>query len=770
MDLITNAEKQDSKKVIEDFYKRKMAILEKQNKALKKKALDTSVAGGIINTYLTRGVYRKDFATPLMQSLIAEEMANEGYFSLALNQFIALCRDVEVEVSYKSKELNEDLKHKIVLEFVKKQINNIGGYEAIFEKVIIPALRWGVGIGLPEFQPVGNKIGFKSIRTINMQNIQQFIFDENDTTKLSSIKYITFPKMVNTGLEDLIERENKDADTNMTEVSYITINLSDNCVAYHPHNAIDGDPFGTPYLYFLYSNYKTYKKLTESMYNVLHSFGNYPLGVQRTSRESGVDDLAWENTVSEKLQELMDEGGGVYVDGESQLYNLTPPDTSNMTASMKDIFDTVMRTASLGQITAGIDGGGSRNLTKSMDLMTNAFVLSTIKSAYIDISETMIHNLCYLNFTKDYRLGKLIEYPYIVVKDTASAIDDNKKDIVNKTIDKVEDKEAVSQGKTKTYIIPIAINKENKEKKEVVKQGVLSSVIEQEGNRTTFRIVKQEPNDLEKSLNIDVESLDTLLSKLTDELGDLMNNALRPKMKDALERLAKNPKANLNIWGIFDKNAFTNNVKAEIEHIVRQFALENAKYIDASFNLGNTNFLEQLGMDMSEYADKIASRYMKSEALKTIQNNFIQEATNYVRDYAIKVSSGFNLNSKEARLKGLERALQDVDNLKGVEFEKLAEQTVATTFTNLTEFENKEAVKKAKNKNYVMFRSGILEGQCEHCRSKMGEVYYMSEDGDNYINDKGEYLTLPDPECKGMKYGNKCRCFSILSPKGIIGL
>ena len=107
MDLITNAEKQDSKKVIEDFYKRKMAILEKQNKALKKKALDTSVAGGIINTYLTRGVYRKDFATPLMQSLIAEEMANEGYFSLALNQFIALCRDVEVEVSYKSKELND---------------------------------------------------------------------------------------------------------------------------------------------------------------------------------------------------------------------------------------------------------------------------------------------------------------------------------------------------------------------------------------------------------------------------------------------------------------------------------------------------------------------------------------------------------------------------------------------------------------------------------------------------------------------------------------
>lgn len=786
MDLITNSEKRNSKEVIADYYKKRAEILLKQNEALKKKALDTSVAGGIINTYLTRGIYRKDFATPLMQSLISEEMANEGYFALALNQFIALCRDVEVGVSYKSKELNEDLRHKIVLEFVKNQINNIGGYESIFEKVIIPALRWGVGIGLPEFETVGNKIGFKSIKTINMQNIQQFIFDENDTTKLSSIKYITFPKMVNTGLENIITRENKEADTDMTEVSYITINLKDNCVAYHPHNAIDGDPFGTPYLYFLYSNYKTYKKLTESMYNALHSFGNYPLGVQRTSRESGVDDLAWENTVSSKLQELMDDGGGIYVDGESQLYNLTPPDTSNMTASMKDIFDTVMRTASLGQITAGIDGGGSRNLTKSMDLMTNAFVISTIKSACLDISETMIHNLCYLNFTKDYRLGKLKEYPYLIVKDTATVIDDNKKNAVEDVKNTEENNKAVqvAQGKSKTYIIPITIDKQlnknngndnkrktvKKNKKEVVKQGLLNSIIEQEGNKTTFRIVKQEPNDLERSLNIDIESLDTLLSKLTDELGELMNNSLRPKMKDALERLAKNPKANLNIWGIFDKGSFTNNVKAEIEHIVRQFALENAKYIDASFNLGNTNFMEQLGLDMSEYADKVASQYLKSEAIKTITNNFIQEATNYVRDYAIKVSSGFNLNSKEARLKGLERALRDVDNLKGVEFERLAEQTVATTFTNLTEFENKEAIKKAKNKNYVMFRSGILEGQCEHCASKMGEVYYMSEDGENYINDKGEYLTLPDPDCKGMQYGNKCRCFSILSPKGLIGL
>lgn len=773
MDLITNGEQKTSQQQINEYYQARINILEKQNNALRKKALDTSVAGGIINTYLTRGVYRKDFATPLMQSLIAEEMANEGYFALALKQFVSLCRDVEVEISYKSKELNEDLRHKAVLDFVKEQINNIGGYDNLFEKVIIPALRWGVGIGLPSFQRIGNKIGFKSLKTINMQNIQQFIFDEEDTSKLASIKYITFPKMVNTGLEELIKRDGKDADVDMTEVSYITINIKDNCIAYHSHNAIDGDPFGTPYLYFLYSNYKTYKKLTECMYNALHSFGNYPLGVNRTSRESGVDNLAWENVVSNKLQELMDNGGGVYVEGESQLYNLTPPDTSNMTQSMKEIFDIAMRTASLGQITAGVDGGGSRNLMKSMDLMTDSFVQATVKSACLDISETMIHNLCWFNYRKDYKLGKLKEYPYLCVKDNATVIADAQDRADKKQKAELESQKSngvsVSQNKnSKTFVMPKKVISKKK-KAEVVKQGILTDIIEQEGYKTTFRIVRQEPNDLEKSLKIDAESLDKMLGTLTDELSELMNSALKPKMKDALERLAKNPKANLNVWGIFDKKSFSDNVHAEIEHIVRQFALENAKYIDASFELGNTNFMEQLGMDMSEYADSIAKKYMKSEAIKTIQNNFIQEATNYVRDYATKVASGFSLNSKEARLEGLRRALQDVDGLEGIAFEKLAEQTVATTFTNLTEFENKEAVKKAKNKNYVMLRSGILEGQCEHCRERMGEVYYPTEDGENYINDKGEYLLLPDVECKGMRYGNKCRCFAVLTPKGYIG-
>ena len=780
MDLIDKAEKNTLSAEIQAHYERRNKALLEQNKRLREYALDTAVAGGIADTILSRGTYKKDFATPYAQSLIAEEMANECYFALALNQFVSLCRNVEVELKYKSKELNEDIRHKKVLNFVKDQINNIGGYDNIFDKVIVPALRWGVGIAVPDLVLVNNElVGFQGIKTINMQNIQQFIFDKDDTSKISALKYITYPKVVDTGLEEYIDGIKTDK-TKTTSVDYITVDIKENCIAYHAHNASDGNPFGTFYLYFLYSYFKLYKKLTEGMYNAVHSFGNYPMGVRRTNTATGDDKSDWENEAINKLQDLMSQGGGIYVDGEGELYNITPPDTSNMSMSLKDIFDMTMRTASLGQITAGIDGGGSRNLTQSMDAMTDSMTYNTIKSACIDISETMIKSLCDLNFKKDYRLGKLKEYPRFIVKDKTEIINE-----VKERADKIAKETGTPLSPFQPAITkPASMNKQDTNKhytnntnkqntkavrKEVVKQGVLTDIIEQEGYETTFKLVKREPNDIEKQIIYNVKSLDDILSKSSEELSNVLNTALKPKIKEALEKIAKNPKANLNVWGIFDKKRFAENIHNELEHIVRTLALEEAKYIEAGFNLGNTSFEEALGETIDSFADKTAKSYLKSDAVKNIEYSLVQSASQYVRDYAVKVSNGFGINSKEARMEGLRRALADVDDLKGVEFDKIAEMEVMKTFTSLSEHENKEAMKKAKNKNYVIMRSGILEGQCEHCQERMGDIYYLSDDGENFINSRGEHAVFPDHHCVGMEYGNTCRCFGLLTPKGILG-
>jgi len=431
LELNSNDEKKALDKKILDYYEKKIDIVLKQNNELRKYALDTSANSGIIDTYLTRGIFRSSFSNPREQTIMAEEMANEGYFSLALKQFTSLCKSVNVKLGYKSKHLENNTHHKKVIEFVEIQINKIGGYEILFDKIVYPALRWGVGIAIPELTLTGkNKdmVGFNKLKTINLQNVKGFYFDANDTSRVKVLKYITFPKAIEIdNINDPYSNINED-----TPVSLISIDIEKNCIAYHAHNALDGNPFGTFYLYYLYSYYKQHKKLSESLYNALHSFGTYPMGVRRTSRDSGADNTQWEMEATSKLFDLMSEGGGLYVDGEGELYTIDAPDTEKMVSSMEMLFDTVMRTSSLGQITTGIKGGGSRDLMRSLDIFTDSFVLATVKKAYLDISETMIRNLCELNFSHDYKTEKLLEYPYLIVEDHFNSITDK----LNKKVEK----------------------------------------------------------------------------------------------------------------------------------------------------------------------------------------------------------------------------------------------------------------------------------------------------------------------------------------------
>lgn len=702
---IIKKEKLTSIEEVTNYYEKKIKRIKEQNALLKHKALDTSAPGGYINTYLTRGVNRTPFTTPYAQSIIAEEMANEGYFALALKQFTALCRKVNVKLSYRNKDRLNDVKYLKVLNYVEEQIKNVGGWDGLFRRVVAPALRWGVGLGIPILKIEGSNIVFDGVQTVNMQNIQQFVFDSDNPSKIHSVKYLTYPKMTN---------------ENDSTADLVEINFDDNCVAYYAYGAEEGNPFGTFYLYFLYSHYKTYKRITDSIYSSVLAYGNYPVGVKRTNRDSGDDNTDWEDASTKRMQDIIDAGGGPYIDGEGELYSLNPPDTSNMSQSMKDIFDIVMRTSSLGQVTAGIDGGGSKNLMESIDSMTDAFVFDTVKSACQDISNTMIKSLCNLQFNYMYRMGKLIDYPVLLVE----------------------------------------------ERDEVVKQAKIiegNKVINQDEKRTTFNIVKNDTNELESQIILDTNALDKTLSNNVDNLTVLIDKTLRPKMKEALEQITKNPRVNIQPFNLFDKNKYKDMLLKELERVVRQFSIEQAGYIENSFKLGNTTFEDAMNTTAVEYADKIAESYMKSSKIKYIVDNLIQESSNYIRDYAVKISSGFSIDDKQARLEGLDRAVKDVDELKGVDIKKIAENSVVKTFTDLSSYENKKILK--DNKNYSIIRSGILEGQCEHCRERMGDKYTLV--GDKYINDRGEELVIPDPKCVGMKYGNQCRCFTIVIPNNI---
>lgn len=423
----TNTEKNDNKndtrEIIQQYYDKALKYVVEQNKKLSKLATDVNAERGLVETYYTRGIWRKDFSSPLTQSITAEEMANDGYFSLILNAFSALCSDKEVTLSYKISSLAEDKVHQKILDFVNLQLDSIGGYHTLFEKTIKPSFRWGTGIGQPILREIiwnGRRYaGMEDLRTINLQNVLEFMFEEENPSRVSAISFLTYPKIITSELSNAVDSLDIEAKNirDFSEVGVKTINAKNNALAIVTHNAIDGNPLGTPYLYFLYPIWKTYKAMLEGTYNAMISFGQYPFGIKRINNDSGVDSLTWGNNIKAQIDEIIALGGAPFISGEGQMYTLEPPDTQKLLDAQKSIFDIASRASGLGQITMGIQGGGSKNLVESVDVLTDKYVKATLRGALIDINETMIKNLVNINFKSEINRGKVIEYPALRIKE-----------------------------------------------------------------------------------------------------------------------------------------------------------------------------------------------------------------------------------------------------------------------------------------------------------------------------------------------------------------
>lgn len=460
MELTRNSsddvKKETSEELIRSYYDRALRYAINQNRKLSKLSLDINAPGGYVDTYYTRGISRGDFSTPFKQVITAEEMANDGYFSQILNTFCALCSEVKTELSYNTSSLKEDPLHEKIYDFLNFQINTLGGYETIFERVIKPSLRWGTGIGQTVMRPFkfgGRTLaGIESLKTVNLMNVIRFVFDEKDPSRLRELKFLTFPKAIKRDLSEIFEKtfekeDSLNADYDITEVLVKTIDIKYNCTAVTAHKAIDGNPLGVPYLYFLYPIWKTYKAMLEGTYNAMISFGAYPLAIKRNSSESGVDALAWENAESDKLEEIIALGGAPYISSEGEMYKLDPPDVEKLLSAQETMYDMATRASGLGQITMGIKGGGSRDLMESIDVLTDKHIKNTVKKALIDVSDTLIKNLVRINFAREYNAGRIVEIPALKIKDipengvVSDSLNKNKK-VKNKKESQSKKKEA----------------------------------------------------------------------------------------------------------------------------------------------------------------------------------------------------------------------------------------------------------------------------------------------------------------------------------------
>lgn len=708
----------------------------------------SNYAGGIPNSSYNRGDEGGAFSFPLKWAFTCKRMASSTYLSPVLDFYKAVFDSLEYTISFTAgtqtcgSDIADNKESEYIKKFVERQFKKAGGLKEFCSNVAVNVLTYGFYFFTPKLEVVdgsyygikGRLDGLYDFKFYDPTGLYNFTFDEKDTDKLSAISILTAPKKVGT-----VEIGNK-SQLGFTEtdilyslitneksipVNVVNIDVKSSIMGYATYGDITGNPIGKPFLYNVYSLWKIIDSMDISFNKNLENIGEHSFNFI-SSKTDGLDDSEIKE-VEKDVRKYIKGKGGVFISKYGKIEKIEGIDGKKWNEIRDGIIATIWKSKGVDVKALGLTRGATKDLATMLQSDSVMVACSLMKDILRQINKTFLKNYFELNFKKQINTG-IVDYPEIIITLPESTQNENSPQPQN--------------------LSAIEIN-----------------TVKQSNNKTTFNILKSEPEGIEKEIIIDSKHLDDFLSSKIDELASELGIILKPKMKEAIKKIVENPRKPFNVWGMFDKAQFEKDIKEALIRIVKDSAIEEALYIASAFKLGNTTFEEQMKTDVYTFASNTADKYIKSNAFKDILSASMLDVEALVKDYAVKQNSSFVLTDKSQTNQIIKNLHHRVDNLKGRDFYDLAKNTALKTFTNVSDFENREAVNKVDN--YAVLRSGILEGQCEYCSSRMGDIYRDNGNGD-LVNDRGEVLTLPDPKCRGTLGGNTCRCFSILVPSLVL--
>lgn len=699
-------------------------------------------AGGIPNNEFNRGDMGDAFDFPIKWAFTCKRMSSNTYLSPILSFYKSLFNSFDYSIKFNEEDNNTETEK--IKKFLERQFKKAGGLKEFVTNIANETLKYGFFYFTPKLDVVegsyyglkGRYDGFYDFKFYDPTGLYNFTFDEKDADKLNAISILSAPKKIGTvknnegvsqGFSELELLKNLSINQATTQMNIINIDVKSALMGYVSYGDITGNPIGKPFLYDVYSLWQIMDSMDSSFNKNLENIGEHSFNFV-SSKTEGLDDSE-KKEIQKEIKTFVNAKGGVFLSKYGKLEKIEGIDGKKWNDIRDGIIATIWKCKGADIKALGMTKGATKNLASFAQTDGVIIASSIIKDVLRQINKTFLKSYFDLNF-KDYINKGDTDYPEIVFE----------------------------------LLEEIATENETGESSPATTQ--LSSIIEteiikQEKSKTVYSVVKKEPEGIEKEIIFDIGSLDTFLENNINTFASELNLILRPKLKETVAEVIKNPRKQLNVWGVFDKKRFEEEIKNVIEEIVKKSAIEQAKYIASSFRIGNTKFEEELNTDEYTYAINIASKYIKSLMFKDIVNSAMLEAETLIRDYAVSKNAGFVLTDKN-QIHSVTTMLQErVENLKGRDFYNLAKNITLKTFTNVSDYENRETLKKVND--YAVIRSGVLEGQCEHCTSRIGKVYYFQENGELVSND-GEVLTLPDPLCKGRLGGNSCRCFTVVIP------
>lgn len=753
-------------KIIEN-YDKKEKLLQNKIETLSdelNKISTSSYSIGIPDTKFNRGDEGNDFDFPIKWGITCKKMEKSIYLEPVLTFFKNIFNTFNYSIEIPD-EYDNNITVKIAYDFFVKQFKRAGGLQNLLVEIAYNTLVYGFNFFTPKLEVMngniyglkGNYECLKGFKFYDPTLLYSFIFNEDDTDELQAVKIFSSPKQIGgrSDAEGLLYNDYLDNLLKQTTQKLITIDFDLSIAGYCHYGTIQGDPLGKPFLYSVYPLWKVLENMDNSFNRNLSNIGEHSFNYSLYNTAESLSDE--QRKIAEKeIRDFVNRKGGVFIGSFGKIEKIEGIDANEWYNFRDGMLSTIFKNKGVDIKSLGLNRGATRDLASisQSDSIVNAY---GIISRFVEqINNTFMKRYFDLNF-KDLRIQGLCDYFRIKCEVPAENIE---------AIGKEENNQNLNNDSLQLSNLS-GINKDNKDiiqTNTTLSDGSKQVVDYDNGkpisSKTTIpmsKFIKQLPDDITQFV-IDTTDLERILVRSSEELNRYLLDFIKNAMLDdtLIEKALKNPTSFIR-GSLLSKNqrlALTENIKQYLENHAYEFFNYKAKEIVNG--AGGIAFTDIFGKSLESWIDTQVKYFLKNKITlitddlsAKVEKNAIDylfnSARGYSRDIDIEVAKDFIKN--------------EIFNWKGKQLESAIDNQVISTFQEVSNDANNDVSKKVKGMMKV--RSGILETMCSHCQKYFGVLYKKDSEG-NWYNIDHDYVELPDKDCIGAKYGNKCRCYYVM--------
>lgn len=747
---------------------RKQVLIEELNEELN--TISTvSYNSGIPNPKINRGDEGEDFDFPIRWGITCKRMEKSIYLEPILSFFKGIFNTFDYYIE-KPKDYATNMNSQLVYDFFTEQFKRAGELKQLIVNIAYNTLVYGFSFFTPKLEIINaNKYGFKGkldglrgFKYYDPTLIYSFIFKEDDSDELQSIKMYTQPKQLGCGNIDtnkntddyLYEEYLNNLITNKQQ-KLINIDFDLALAGYCTYGNNFGDPLGKPFLYSAYPLWKVLENMDNSFNRNLVNVGEHSFNfVPHNSSAEINSDLR--SQIKKEIQEWVRKGGGVFISQYGKIEKIECIDANEWYNFRDGMISTLFKNKNVDIKSVGLNRGATRNIAELSQTDSIIAAKELIDNFIYQLNNNFMKKFFDLNF-KSLRVAGNCDYLNIActlpVSEQQNQYNNSQRNVLMSAIRKDDDTKEVNSS--------ITDNQGNTVSQSVQYDNQGNAI----GLQTAIPLSKFVKRSLTgaESFIINADELERVLVRTSSELSNYLQEFVRNAMNndDLIKKALEKPQAFVrgSLLNKQQKEELLNTIQYTIENSLTDFFNYKANEI---VNGVQQNFSDIFGVTINEWVDKLSKQYTKNY-MKTITEDLSAKIEKIALENIFNFTRGYNkdIDIKQAT----DLVKKKIFNFKGKNINTEADNTTVSVFQKVSDIANNNA--KENVDDLAILRSGVLETMCSHCQKYFGTLYRKDSQG-NYYNVDREYIELPDKDCLGG--ADRCKCYYVPVSEGVLGV